>query len=105
MISVLKRDGTVEAFDGLKLRGCLLHVMASGSADLYFANALTEGVECYLRRNGMRCVSSAAILEMVLTVLRATGMTAPKAALESRHIARRRGRRTGWSGKAAANGA
>jgi hypothetical protein len=82
--------------------------MPSGNADLYYADALSEGIECYLRRNGVRCVSSAAVLEMVLTVLRATGMAAAKAALESRHVARRRlraslvvhhggGTRTAWS--------
>ena len=105
---MLKRDGGAEAFDRAKLRGCLLRVLPAGRADVYFADALAEGIACYLRRGGVRCVSSAAILEMVLTVLRAVGMGAPTAALERRHAARLalratlvirhdRGRRTAWS--------
>ncbi len=87
-ISVVKRDGTVEPFDLCKLRGCLLRILPDGRGDLYLAGALAEGIECYLRRRGLRCLSSAAVLEMVLTVLGGMGLTAAAEGLERHRAAR-----------------
>ncbi len=106
-ISVLKRDGTIEPFDRLKLRGCLLRAMGS-RREAYLADVIAAGVECYLRRQRTRCVTSPAVLEMVLAVLGRLEMHPAKAALEGRHAARLRLRdrltlhhtadtRTAWS--------
>lgn len=87
-ILVLKRDGTAERFDHHKLRGCMLRAMRAADEDTHVGEALARAVGCYLLRRGIRCVSSGAVLEMVLTVLRVAGLDEAKARLEQRHAAR-----------------
>jgi hypothetical protein len=108
MVFVLKHDGTFEPFDRQKLRACLLRVLPAPREDFHFAEALSIAIRCYLRGRRIRCLSSAAVLEMALTVLRAVGLTGAAAELESQHAARLQGRsrltihhndgrRTAWS--------
>jgi hypothetical protein len=77
-------------------------------ADAYLADVIAAGVECYLRRRRTRCVSSPAVLEMVLAVLGRLDMHHARDALEAWHAARLRLRdrltlrhdadaRTAWS--------
>ncbi len=87
-ILVCKRDGTIEPFDLYKLRGCLLRVVPGGAGRLVCAGAVAEAVGCYLASRCLRWVSSAAILEMVLTVLRAVGWGVAAGKLERRHSRR-----------------
>lgn len=107
-ILVLKRDGAVEPFDIHKLQGCLLRVTGSGEGQAVRAQAVAAAVCCYVVQRRLRCVSSAAILEMALTALRSIGWKAAAARLEYRHNARSAmrsrlmlhhhdGRVTGWS--------
>jgi len=85
MICVLKRDGSIELFDRHKLRGCLLRAVHLPGNDYPVADALASAVECYLHRRGVRCVTSAAVLEMSLTALEAAGLPEARAKLEARH--------------------
>jgi transcriptional regulator NrdR family protein len=87
-IHVLKRDGTIEPFDPFKLCGCLLRALPHRERSVFRAGALSEAVGCYLLRRGLRCVSSAALLEMALTALRAVGLTGGAWRLEQRHALR-----------------
>lgn len=84
-ISVVKRDGSIEPFDRFKLRGCLLRVLPPGAEEFYLAGALSSAIECYLRRLGRRCVSSAALLEMTLQALCSANQDPSALALEHRH--------------------
>lgn len=84
-ISVVKRDGSIEPFDRLKLRGCLLRVLPSGSEEYYLSEALSAAIECYLRRLGRRCVSSPALLEMTLQALCSANQDPSALRLEHRH--------------------
>ncbi|MHC4716943.1 MAG: ATP cone domain-containing protein [Planctomycetota bacterium] len=88
MICVLKRDGTSEPFDRYKLRGCLLGLLKSLGEELWHAEVLSSAVGQYLRRRGIRCITSAALLEMVLTALRISGLGDVGGELERRHRAR-----------------
>jgi len=88
MIRVLKRDGTSEPFDRYKLRGCLLGLLRSLGEDPWHGEVLSSAVEQYLRRRGILCITSAALLEMVLTTLRISGLGRAGAELERRHAAR-----------------
>jgi hypothetical protein len=84
-ISVLKRDGSIEPFDRLKLRGCLLRALPSCGEEYYLAEALSAAIECYLHRIGRRCVSSAALLEMALEALCSANQDPSARRLEHRH--------------------
>ena len=92
-ITILKRDGTAERFDRRKLRACLLRVMAGGIADLHIADALASAVAHYIAHRRIRALSSAALLEMALTVLHGVGLVAACEDLEAHHAARLRLRR------------
>ena len=88
--TVVKRDGTKEPFDALRVRGCLLRVIDPEEASFAHADALAWAIRCYLRRRRIRCVSSAALLEMLLSVLRGVGMADSAGRLEAHYAARAR---------------
>jgi len=92
-IWVLKQNGTIEAFDRQKFRGCLLRALRGDRRDADWAGALAQAVACFLRRRRIRCLSSAAVLEMAVVALASVGMRASAEALESRHAARLKMRR------------
>lgn len=107
MVRVLKRDGGVEDFDRWKLAAAIGRALAGTPGEFRDAVELSSAVDIYLRRRGCECVSSAALLEMVIKVLHRVGLPAAAEALEARHqwrAARRRavhvqhhgGRVTGW---------
>lgn len=87
-IFVLKRDGTVERFDFHKLRGCLLRALAGKDRNVLRAGAIAAAVEWYLAERRQQCVSSAALLEMVLRALHAVGWQVAATRLEGRHNVR-----------------
>jgi len=108
MAWVLKRDGQPEPFDRRKLGGCLLRALRADPKDARLAEALCRAIEFYLAHRHLRCVSSAALLEMALTALRAAGLAQAAECLESHHAARvrlrsrltlhhRPGLKTSWS--------
>jgi len=66
----------------------MLRAMRAADEDLHVGEALAHAVHCYVLRRGLHCVSSGAILEMVLTVLQAAGLDQAKTHLERRHAAR-----------------
>ncbi len=92
MIQVLKRDCSVEAFRLERLRLCLLKAMHGRCGHFGEAHQLARAVGIYLRRARCRVVTSRAILEMALKVLRQTGHHAAAEALEAHHRRRRAAR-------------
>jgi hypothetical protein len=95
-IRIAKRDGTEEDFDHGKLAGCLWRVMEGTAADPWHAFQLAEAVGLYLRRKGTLRLTSAAVFEMVLSVLRRVGLDESADLLEAFQTARaelRRGMR------------
>jgi hypothetical protein len=106
-VRVVKRDGSAEPFSRRKLAAAMWRVMAGTRGQFRDAVELARAVEIYLTRQRCLCVSSAAVLEMAVKVLRRVGLGAAADALEFHHswrkIRRRRlrvhhdgGRVTGW---------
>jgi len=88
-IRVTKRDGAEEAFDAGKLAGAMFRAMRQTSGRHHDACQLALAVEMYLRRSGRWRISSAAILEMAVKVLRQSGLAPAGDLLEARHLQRR----------------
>jgi len=84
-VRVLKRDGTAEDFDRRKLAGTMWRSMKGTCAELRDATELSHAVELYLLRRRCPCVSSAAVLEMTVKVLRRVGLGPAADALEFHH--------------------
>ncbi len=106
-VRVLKRDGSVEDFDRPKLAGAMWRAMRVAGGDYRDAEELARAVGVYLHQSGCQCVSSAAVLEMTIKVLRRVGLKPAAETMELYHsrraIRRRRirvehpgGRVTGW---------
>lgn len=93
MIQVIKRDGSREPFVAEKL--CLSMYRAMGSDSARFADArdLSVAIEIYLARNGREQVSSAALFEMAVKVLRRVRMDLAADAMEARFAWRENRRR------------
>jgi hypothetical protein len=72
-IRVLKRDGSVELFDVVKLSGVLWRAIRPSGHPYERARYLGDAVMFYLSRDGSRCVSSAAIFEMCVRLLQHVG--------------------------------
>jgi hypothetical protein len=85
---VLKRDGSSEDFDVRKLASVLWRVLAPQRRKYKDAVALATAVEFYLQHRHSRCVSSAAVLEMSLRVLRRVGLEKSACSLEQSHVDR-----------------
>lgn len=107
-IHVVKRDGTRELLDRRKLRLSLWRAMQHHGSHFSQAECLSQAVQTYLTRSRCRTVSSRALFEMVVRVLRQTGHEPAAETLErhqrQRSAARRRvyvldsaGRRRPWS--------
>jgi len=92
-IRVLKRDGSVELFDAAKLACSMWRAMRRRGRRYDDAVQLSLAMEIYLNRSELRCISSAAILEMALKVLKRVRMNRAAAAMERRHNQRAAGRR------------
>lgn len=95
MIRVLKRDGGVEDFRAEKLAAAMWRAMVESDAGRYSdARDLALAVEIFLDRSDRPCVSSAAIFEMIVKVLRRAHLGPVAAAMEAHHAwrgCRRRG--------------
>ncbi len=86
-IRVAKRDGSAEPLDTLRLAGVIWRAM--GNAGRYKdALELARAVGIYLRRTGQEEVSSKAIFEMGLKVLRRARMHDAAEAWEDHHMRR-----------------
>ena len=94
-IRVIKHNGSVEEFDRRKLAGALYRAMAGTDGTANDARELAWAIEIYLGRTRRFCVSSAAILEMGLKVLRRVRLPDAAEALET-HRAERALRRRGF---------
>lgn len=92
-IQVLKQDGTAEPFDGRKLAAAIWRAISRAHCrrdhapcpppDYRDACDLAGALEMYLARCEMACVSSAAVFEMTVKVLRRVGLDAAAAAMEA----------------------
>jgi hypothetical protein len=91
-IRVLKRDGGEELFDAQKLAGVMHRAMRVSGGRLYDARQLAAAIELYLERSEWDCLTSTAVFEMTVKVLRHCGFDAPADALEA-HRAERQARR------------
>lgn len=91
-IRVLKRDGSSEPFDVWKLAGAMGRAIAADADRRDDARQLAMAIRIYLARSGQTAISSAAVLEMALKVLRRVCRGDAATAME-RHNARRRARR------------
>lgn len=87
-ISVVKRDSSIEPFDRNKLRSCLLRALMPSPKAIEYAEVVSSAVRRFLVRRSQRCISSAALLEMALTALRAAGLAEAAASMEQAHARR-----------------
>jgi len=92
-IRVIKHSGGVEDFDRRKLAAALYRAMARTAGTADDARELAWAIEIYLERSGRSCVSSAAVLEMGLKVLRRVRLPDAAEALETHRGERARRRR------------
>ena len=87
-ICIQKRNGTGEAFDRNKLRACLLRVLDGQDENFSYAHSLSAAILCYLRRRKTTCITSAALLEIVLAALRSVGLPEAADRLEQHYMDR-----------------
>jgi hypothetical protein len=87
-VRVLKRDGTEEAFDPHKLAGAMFRAMRETEGRFYDAYQLAQALGMYLRRSRRRRISSAAIFEMAVKVLRRCRLGAAGEAMEAHRTER-----------------
>jgi transcriptional regulator NrdR family protein len=88
MIQVIKRDGTRELFDPAKLAAAIWLAMNQTCCHFTDACHLAAAIGIFLRRRRRRLVSSAAIFEMVVRILRKTHLEAVAEQLEAHRLAR-----------------
>ena len=91
-IQVIKCDRSVERFDSRKLAGVLWRVMEPAGGEYRQALELAAAMELYLGRVGWANISSGAVFEMSVKVLRRVGFSPAADQLEV-HRARRNVRR------------
>ena len=70
IIRVMKRDGGFERFDESKLAGSMWAAMKGRPGGHEDARELARAVTCHLHRTQQACVTSEAVFEMTLKVLR-----------------------------------
>lgn len=92
-IRVIKRDSSVEPFDTAKLRRCLWQAMQGHGGQFVQAHHLSQAIRTYLHLNRRQVVSSRALFEMAVRVLRQTNHDQAAEALEAHHRWRRTTRR------------
>lgn len=93
-IRVRKRDGGLEPFQALKLAGMMWRGMQRTRGGFRDARDLAEAVEIHLLRIGQHHVTSEAVFDMALRVLRKIRMGDAARVLEN-HRLWRQARRTG----------
>jgi hypothetical protein len=92
-IRVVKRDGCEEPFEVLRLAAAMHRGMRHTRGTLYDAGQLAMAIEIYLDRTERRRVTSAAVFEMAVKVLRRVQLFAAAKALETHHLRRAERRR------------
>ena len=93
-IRVRKRDGGDEPFQALKLAGMMWRGMRTTCGGFRDARDLAEAVEIHLLRTGQHRVTSEAVFDMAMRVLRRVRMGDAATVLEN-HRLWRHARRTG----------
>ena len=93
-IRVRKRDGTDEPFQTLKLAGMMWRAVQQTRGRFAHARDLARAIEIHLTRTGQRRVTSEALFDMALRVLRRVGM-GDAADVLARHRLWRQARRGG----------
>lgn len=94
MVRVLKRDRTAEDFSQAKLAASLWRAMQETTCGTYRqAHDLAGAIELYIVRNGWTCLSTAAVFEMAVKVLRRVHLGRTALAMESFRFARSARRR------------
>ena len=88
-VRVVKRDGTEEAFDVHKLAAALFRAMRASGGRFRDADQLAQAIGIHLRRCGWSRVSSAAIFEMAIKVLRRCRLMRAAESLQSSRTERR----------------
>ncbi len=81
-IQVRKLDESEEAFDRMKLAGAMWRVLKRSAAEFRHARDLAGAIETYLRCTGREWISSSALFEMVLRVLRKVHLDEAAEAME-----------------------
>ena len=87
-IQVRKRDGSCEPLERAKLTGAIWRAMEHTRGRPEDARSLAEAIELHLRRTSRKRISSKAMLEMVLKVLRKVRLADAAEVLEAHHLAR-----------------
>ena len=88
-IRVLKRDGSREPFQALKLAGAMWRAMQRTAGRFHEARDLAEAVEIHLTRTGQFDVCAQSIFDMALRVLRRVRLGPAADAIENYHLWRR----------------
>lgn len=91
-IRVVKRDGRAEPFEPAKLAGSIGRAMRETVHRPSDARELALAIGLYLARSGWGCVSSAALFEMTVKVLRRAGLAEAADVLEADRRRRRAAR-------------
>lgn len=84
-VQVLKRDGSAEEFDPRKLAGAMWRAMAPAQGRFGDALDLAAAIRIYLERTSRESISSAAVFEMTVKVLRRVRMDQAAENLERHH--------------------
>lgn len=92
-IRVLKRDGSVEEFSPYKLAAAIWRALSGRGGQYRDAADLALAIGVYLDRGQWACISSAAVFEMTVKVLRRVHFDEAAAALESCRASRAARRR------------
>jgi len=88
-VRVIKRDQSAEDFDPLKLAGAMYRATTGAAGEFRDALNLAVAIQTYLCQERCRCVSSAAVFEMAVMVLRQVGLEEAAVMMERRHAWRK----------------
>ena len=92
-IRVIKRDGSVEAFDEPKLTAAMWAAMEGCQGEYEDARELARAVRCFVHRIGWLSVATAAIFEMSLKIMRRVQLGRAAAEYETFRQRRKAGRK------------
>ncbi len=85
-LMLLKRDGTAEAFNFVKLRSCLARLLAAAHEDPELAEPLVRAIAMHLREwSAAQLPTTEYVLRCARAVLRQTGMCESARLLETQH--------------------
>jgi hypothetical protein len=93
IIRVMKRDGGFERFNEAKLAGSMWAAMKGREGGHEDARELARAVTCHLHRTGQSCITTKAVFEMTLKVLRRVRLWEVARAMEMARQRRRAGRK------------